>query len=78
MKHLKKAMLGLLCTVAVFNTCIPMASAAYCPTAATQNTAIVVCAEETEWRYKQVNGVWYKRLWSITYAKWKTDWTPIR
>jgi len=77
MKHSEKVLLGLVCSVAVFNACVPTALAANYSAVGEQNTAVVLRAEETEWRYKQVNGVWYKRLWSITYAKWKTDWMPI-
>ncbi len=31
-------------------------------------------ASETEWRYRVYNGVQQKRLWSITYGIWLTDW----
>lgn len=34
----------------------------------------VARAEVTEWRYRIYNGVSQKRLWSVTYAKWLTDW----
>lgn len=40
-------------------------------------TEIVTRAEITEWHYKVVNGVWYKRLWSITYQRWLTEWMPV-
>lgn len=31
-------------------------------------------AEKTEWKYRMVNGKGQKRLWSITYSKWFTEW----
>lgn len=34
----------------------------------------VIQAEETQWKYRVVDGKLQKRLWSITYAKWLTDW----
>ena len=35
-------------------------------------------AEETEWYYRIVdNLIVQKRLWSITYGYWKTDWITI-
>jgi len=77
MKNSKKVLLGLLCSVVVLNTCIPMALAVNAPTGDEQNAEIIMRAEETEWRYKKINGAWYKRLWSITYAKWRTDWIPV-
>ncbi|AOY74541.1 hypothetical protein [Clostridium formicaceticum] len=40
----------------------------------TKDTNVVINAEETEWRYRVVDGRLQKRLWSITYNKWLTDW----
>lgn len=37
----------------------------------------VIQAEETEWRYRVVDGKLQKRLWSITYGEWLTDWEWI-
>lgn len=34
-------------------------------------------AEETEWYYRINNGYYEKRLWSITYGKWLTDWIVL-
>ena len=35
-------------------------------------------AEETEWHYRITDdGLFQKRLWSITYGYWKTDWITI-
>ncbi len=34
-------------------------------------------AEQTEWHYRINNGVLEKRLWSITYGRWLTDWIPV-
>lgn len=33
--------------------------------------------EETEWRYRINNGVFEKRLWSVTNLIWLTDWMPV-
>ncbi len=35
---------------------------------------IVIHAEETEWRYRVVDGKLQKRLWSITRGMWLTNW----
>lgn len=35
---------------------------------------IEVHAEQTEWYYRTYNGHRQRRLWSITYGKWLTDW----
>ena len=35
-------------------------------------------AEETQWYYRITDdGLFQKRLWSITYGYWKTDWITI-
>lgn len=39
--------------------------------------ASVERAEQTEWRYRVYNGQPQKRLWSITYERWLTDWMPL-
>lgn len=33
--------------------------------------------EETEWYYRVADGLIQKRLWSITYGYWLTDWITI-
>ena len=31
-------------------------------------------AEQFEWYYRQYEGKTQKRLWSVTYSRWVTDW----
>ena len=31
-------------------------------------------AEQTKWYYRTHDGKLQKRLWSVTYGKWLTDW----
>ena len=33
--------------------------------------------EQTKWYFRMRNGVAEKRLWSITYGIWLTDWIPV-
>lgn len=33
-------------------------------------------AEQTVWFFRDNNGILEKRLWSLTYRKWLTDWIP--
>lgn len=40
-------------------------------------TMKAVRAEETEWCFQIVDGQVQRRLWSITYNKWLTDWMPV-
>lgn len=39
-----------------------------------KNGGAVIQAEQTEWKYRVVDGKLQKRLWSITYGIWLTDW----
>lgn len=36
----------------------------------------VPLTEQTRWYYRDNNGITEKRLWSITYGVWLTDWIP--
>lgn len=40
-------------------------------------TVVAPRAEETEWYFRIFNGQNQKRLWSITYGKWLTDWINV-
>ncbi|HCX62229.1 hypothetical protein [Sedimentibacter sp.] len=35
---------------------------------------VVIFAEETQWYFRTVDGRIQKRLWSITWGKWLTEW----
>ena len=43
---------------------------------AAEDSSIQPRAEELMWYFRYNNGVPEKRLWSITYGKWLTDWIP--
>lgn len=38
------------------------------------DSKVVVRAVQTEWRYRVVDDKLQKRLWSLTWGKWLTDW----
>lgn len=42
-----------------------------------ENTEIMPYADETEWRYKVVDGKLYKRKYNITKKKWIGSWIPV-
>ena len=45
------------------------------PVPASEESTIMPLAEEVEWYYRYNDeGVLQKRLWSITYGYWLTDW----
>lgn len=47
------------------------------PPVAEASSEIQPLAEETEWIVRNYNGRIQKRLWSITYGKWLTDWIDM-
>ncbi len=46
-------------------------------TTTTTDSVIVIQAAQTQWKYRTVDDRVQKRLWSITYGKWLTDWEWI-
>ena len=48
------------------------------PSASNESTEENTRAEETEWHYRITgDGLFQRRLWSITYGYWLTDWETI-
>ena len=50
------------------------AGTAYAAFLSDDEGGIEVHAEQTEWKFRVYNGKYQKRLWSITYEKWLTEW----
>lgn len=78
---LKKTILALTLALFTLSTCV-IASAAEVdvpvqPVQAAEEGGISPHAEETVWYTRQYNGMWQKRLWSITEGCWLTDWIDI-
>lgn len=40
-------------------------------------TSVQPRTEEKVWKFRENNGYLEKRLWSITYGKWLTDWIIV-
>jgi len=68
------AVLLLMCLSSVFNPEYAVYASETETVSYTEDGGAVIQAEETEWKYRVVDGKLQKRLWSITYAKWLTDW----
>ena len=47
------------------------------PLAISQDNTVSPLSEETVWCNRIHNGVLQKRLWSITYGKWLTEWEDV-
>lgn len=41
------------------------------------DTIVTPQTEEVEWIFRMYYGVMQKRLWSITYGVWLTDWMDV-
>lgn len=78
MKGKKKALLFALATMLTLNV-ITVSSFAASPHASPADSEIATPrAEDAEWvfRYNE-KGIFQKRLWSRTEAKWLTDWMDV-
>ena len=76
MKNKKRLILFLITALLCINTMGTTVFAMETPqvTITATDEAIHIMTEETEWYYRYWYGVYQKRLWSITYGKWLTDW----
>ena len=75
-----KRFICLLLVCILFFSCSVLAFADY--DTENENGSVVVSvdehrAEETIWYYRVYNGLLQRRLWSITYGYWLTDWETI-
>lgn len=72
---LKKLLAGTILAMSLATVCIPAIPAQ----AATPGVGSQVSpnAEEREWYFRWYNGRLQKRLWSITYRKWLTEWEYV-
>lgn len=71
-----------LCFAAMFlmmmSSGIAVSADVVCPTGLTESSTVSPRKDETEWAFR-INpdtGVLEKRLWSITYGVWRTEWEP--
>lgn len=77
---LRKTILALTLALLTALSCVPaMAADAQLPTAAAQAAGDTAApqAEETVWYTRMYEGRLQKRLWSITYGRWLTDWIDV-
>ena len=67
----KKIIMLCLCMgICFFGTIRPV----YAQTNVSNYPSISTKAEKVRWYYRNHKGIKQKRLWSITYGHWKTDW----
>lgn len=73
-RRILTTIVALLCAFTVITSTIAPAMA-YAPPSGEGD--ISVQAEQVCWYYRTNNGVEEMRLWSITKARWITDWVPV-
>ena len=76
---MKKIFSLLLCVISL-TMFMPLASEAssVTPVKVSSQSDISPMAEEAEWFFRYTeDGTLQKRLWSITYQKWLTDWIDV-
>ena len=77
---MKKTLIATLLVLAMMVSGLSvLAAAAEAPVPPTQaeDGGIAPHTEETVWYTRVHNGVLQKRLWSITYGRWLTDWIDV-
>lgn len=76
---IKKTLLTALCLAALTFSIPTAASAgALTPIAISEQGDVAPAAEQTQWVFRTTeDGVLQKRLWSITYGVWLTDWIDV-
>lgn len=76
-----KKILSIMLAVLLFCSIVPVGYADGISDNGTEKSqneeAIQTRVEETDWFYRNNNGVIEKRLWSYTYGRWLTDWIPV-
>lgn len=77
MKNKKKPLLFIFAALLTMNVIATSAFAVASPKSALNDTIITPQSEQTEWIFRNNNGVIQKRLWSITYGVWLTDWMNV-
>lgn len=77
MKKINKVLLTICAIITLLNVCTVGSMASTEPAPLTSTPELTVRGEETMWYYAYNNGVLQKRLWSLTYAKWLTDWIDV-
>lgn len=76
MKKVLLIVLAALCTINIIGVA---AFAAEIPeeVPVSSDTIVTPQTEEVEWIFRMYYGVMQKRLWSITYGVWLTDWMDV-
>lgn len=78
MKKIKTFLALTLFSLTLSNLCLPTCqSAASVPSLSIQEINLSERVNEVVWKYRTYNGKRQKRLWSVTYQKWLSDWVDV-
>ena len=74
---MKKTLITLCIALMLCLSTVPAHAAEITPLAIVEDGGVTPASEETVWRQRIYNGMLQKRLWSITYGKWLTEWIDV-
>lgn len=78
MKKIKTFLTLTLFSLTLSNLWLPTCQAAASePSFSIQETNLSERVNEVVWKYRTYNGKRQKRLWSVTYQKWLSDWVDV-
>lgn len=67
-----------LIVILLFSSITPVSAAGFpIPTAIGGPEEVLPASEETQWVFQIKDGQLQKRLWSLTYQRWLTDWIDV-
>ena len=74
---MKKIIITLCIALMLCINTVPAHASGITPVSTVEESGVTPASEETVWRQRIYNGMLQKRLWSITYGKWLTDWIDV-
>ncbi len=74
---MKKTLITLCIALMLGISTVPVHASGLTPISTVEEGGVTPASEETLWRTRIYNGMFQKRLWSITYGKWLTDWIDV-
>ena len=74
---MKKIIITLCIALMLGISTVPVHASGITPISTVEEGGVTPASEETIWYQRIYNGMLQKRLWSITYQKWLTDWIDV-
>ena len=74
---MKKTLITLCIALMLGISTVPVHASGIAPISTVEEGGVTPASEETIWYTRVYNGMFQKRLWSITYGKWLTEWIDV-